>query len=398
MSIDDVSKHNSAETGLWVTLNGCVYDISQFTTTHPGGDKILAARGGSVEPFWSLYPVHYSSPLVLQHLDKLRVGVLNKADRDRMAESKRQLDANSPFKDDPERHAGLRVLQETPFNAEAPMALVGDEYITPEPLWFARHHHPVPVVDPAAYRLEAGVDAAVWKAMQEQAQDGLALRCLPAQPQPALAQAQDEQQYSRCRVEAGGRVVTPEPLQARMRPAEPQAQPPAAAAAAADGWVSVSGAPELSLRLEDLEAMTQQQLTSTIVCAGNRRAELNEVEPTDGLTWTCGAASTGAFEGVWMRDVMAAMGVDEARAMKAGWNHMVMTGIDAVSFFLSSLFFIVLFSPLSYIFLLPQPFDASVSANKALSPSGGCMLALRMNDQQLTRDHGYPVRAIVPGK
>ena len=55
----EVARHASAETGIWVTFRGGVYDITQFVQNHPGGvDKILMAAGGSVEPFWRLYRQH----------------------------------------------------------------------------------------------------------------------------------------------------------------------------------------------------------------------------------------------------------------------------------------------------------------------------------------------------
>lgn len=43
---------------MWVTFQGAVYDITDFVAMHPGGDKILLAAGGALEPFWALYAVH----------------------------------------------------------------------------------------------------------------------------------------------------------------------------------------------------------------------------------------------------------------------------------------------------------------------------------------------------
>lgn len=72
---DEVTKHRSLEDGVWVTYRGSVYDITEFVAMHPGGDKILLAAGGALEPFWALYAVH-NQEHVLEILSKYKVGTL----------------------------------------------------------------------------------------------------------------------------------------------------------------------------------------------------------------------------------------------------------------------------------------------------------------------------------
>lgn len=50
-----------------------VYDITEFIEHHPGGDQILIAAGGSVEPFWVLYGIHKNEH-VFKILETLRIG------------------------------------------------------------------------------------------------------------------------------------------------------------------------------------------------------------------------------------------------------------------------------------------------------------------------------------
>ncbi len=42
-------------------------------------------------------------------------------------------------------------------------------------------------------------------------------------------------------------------------------------------------------------------------------------------------------------------------------------------------------------------YGASIPIEKAMDPRGDCLLALEMNGEPLPRDHGYPLRALVPG-
>lgn len=69
----EVTSHRTLEDGVWVTYKGGVYDITEFVAMHPGGDKILLAAGGALEPFWSLYAVH-NQEHVLEILSEYKVG------------------------------------------------------------------------------------------------------------------------------------------------------------------------------------------------------------------------------------------------------------------------------------------------------------------------------------
>lgn len=72
-SQEEVTSHRSLEDGVWVTYKGGVYDITEFVAIHPGGDKILLAAGGALEPFWALYAVH-NQEHVLEMLSEYKVG------------------------------------------------------------------------------------------------------------------------------------------------------------------------------------------------------------------------------------------------------------------------------------------------------------------------------------
>ena len=128
-SKEDVAKHASVETGVWVTFDGRVYDITTFLENHPGGiEKIMTAAGGSVEPYWSLYRQHLqhlpgSSPVPKDHvaaiLAPLQVGWLDPAEV-AAAKAAAQRADDDPYRDEPERHPALKLLSETPCSGESP--------------------------------------------------------------------------------------------------------------------------------------------------------------------------------------------------------------------------------------------------------------------------------------
>ncbi|XP_062323056.1 sulfite oxidase, mitochondrial [Osmerus eperlanus] len=148
-SQDEVTKHRSLEDGVWVTYKGSVYDITEFVSMHPGGDKIMLAAGGDLEPFWALYAVH-SQDHVLEILSEYKVGELSAEDR----QQQQSVVSSDPYSSDPARHPVLHINSLKPFNAEPPPEILSDSYITPSTIFFKRNHLPVPRVDPASYRLQ----------------------------------------------------------------------------------------------------------------------------------------------------------------------------------------------------------------------------------------------------
>lgn len=288
ISKEEVSKHKSAETGIWVTYKNGVYDITEFVASHPGGrEKILLAAGASIEPFWALYAVHVTAHSILE---AMRIGNLPEAEV-----SAPQAAQDGPYKEEPSRLALMRANSLTPFNGEPPLALLAEELITPNELFYVRNHLPVPVIDPEEYRLT---------------------------------------------VEVPGR----EPLQ---------------------------------LSLADLAKLEQHTVATTIQCAGNRRDEMTSVKEVKGLRWGNAAISTARWSGVWLRDVLALAGLTAEEVAAAELKHVQFEGLDTDG--------------------ISTWYGASIPVRKAISSEGDVMLALEMNGEPIPRDHGYPVRAIVPG-
>lgn len=93
-----------------------------------------------------------------------------------------------------------------------------------------------------------------------------------------------------------------------------------------------------------------------------------------GLDWGPCAIGNATWSGARLVDVLHQTGWDLSDPRI---EHVVMEGMDV--------------DPTG------TPYGASVPAHKALNPMGDVLLAYEMNGQPLPKDHGFPVRAVVPG-
>jgi sulfite oxidase len=124
--------------------------------------------------------------------------------------------------------------------------------------------------------------------------------------------------------------------------------------------------------LEDLAAAPSRTIVNTMECAGNNRTRL---EPTtEGEPWGIGAISTGSFAGVPLAHLLRLTGV------RPGAVEIRFEGADRGV-------------PLGRTDEIG--FERSLPIDVALD--GEILVALRMNDQPLTAEHGAPARLIVPG-
>jgi DMSO/TMAO reductase YedYZ molybdopterin-dependent catalytic subunit len=141
------------------------------------------------------------------------------------------------------------------------------------------------------------------------------------------------------------------------------------------GWrLRVGGLVErpLQLALDELRALPATSLPATLECAGNGRSSL--IPPTEGEPWGLGAVSTADWTGVPLAAVL-----DHAQPLPAA-SHVVMRGADAGH--------------------VPGR-DGVIHFERSLSlddvRASGAILAYAMNGEPLPVDHGFPLRAIVPG-
>lgn len=128
------------------------------------------------------------------------------------------------------------------------------------------------------------------------------------------------------------------------------------------------------LTLDEIRAMATRTITTTMECAGNGRAFLKP-QP-DGAQWEGGAVGTAEWTGVPLSALLQRAGVQKSV------REIILEGADQ-----------------GEIKTPPRPagkihYSRSLPLSKA---TDDVLLAYQMNGEDLTIEHGFPVRAVVPG-
>lgn len=137
-----------------------------------------------------------------------------------------------------------------------------------------------------------------------------------------------------------------------------------------DWRLTVSGAVQrpFTLTLAELSKIEKHSVVNTLECAGNGRSLHRPQVP--GIQWGRGAVSTARFSGPRLNDILYRAGI------KSAGKHVMFRGLDEVPGKV-------------------PPFIRSIPIEKALDPD--TTIATHMNGAPLTKHHGFPARAIVPG-
>ncbi|KAH7324364.1 Oxidoreductase, molybdopterin-binding domain-containing protein [Stachybotrys elegans] len=291
--LSEIRKHDANSDTPWVIHGNKVYDITDWIPGHPGGQVILRAAGGSIEPYWDIFTIH-KSDYVYEILSQYQIGYVHPAD---LVDGKPAQDAiEDPFANDPIRDPSFTVHTAKPRNAEPPEEALDEHFMTPNHLFYIRNHMWVP------------------------------------------------------KVENGGddHVLT----------------------------IELPDGSNKEYTLKELKAkFPSHTVAAALQCSGNRRRHMSEGSgrKANGLPWTVGAISNATWEGVYLSDILNDAGFDVASARNgtSEAKHIHFGGLEAYS--------------------------ASIPIKKAVDPQGDVLLAYSMNGEPLPRDHGFPLRAIVPG-
>ncbi len=132
---------------------------------------------------------------------------------------------------------------------------------------------------------------------------------------------------------------------------------------------------ELEVSLADVKnRFDARTVTAVMQCAGNRRADLQRVEPTAGDPWGPGAIGNVAWTGAPLADLLRAAGASEAADLHVAFDALDIVENEGAE---------------------NARFGASIPMTKALDRD--VLLAWAMNGAPLPREHGAPMRIVAPG-
>ena len=143
---------------------------------------------------------------------------------------------------------------------------------------------------------------------------------------------------------------------------------------AADWRLSVEGdavSEPMELTYDDIRSLPSRTLVSYLECAGNHRAmfKLLNGQEASGTQWTRGAIGNGEWMGATLGDVLTLAGIDDNAVS------VLLVGLDTES--------------------PEEGFRYVLPVEKAMHPD--TLLAYALNGETLPKDHGFPLRAVVPG-
>ncbi|TMX05914.1 hypothetical protein EJD97_000048 [Solanum chilense] len=146
--------------------------------------------------------------------------------------------------------------------------------------------------------------------------------------------------------------------------------------------VSLSGLIKNSkdLFMKDICKLPKYTVTATLQCAGNRRTAMSKSRTVKGVGWDIAALGNAVWGGAKLADVLELVGIPYlASITQSGGKHVEFVSIDKCKEENGG------------------PYKASIPLSQATNPEADVLLAYEMNGEPLNRDHGYPLRVVVPG-
>ncbi|KAK9120080.1 hypothetical protein Scep_018173 [Stephania cephalantha] len=132
--------------------------------------------------------------------------------------------------------------------------------------------------------------------------------------------------------------------------------------------------------LFNIRKLRKYNVTATLQCAGNRRTAMSKTKKVRGVGWDVSAIGNAIWGGAKLCDVLELLGIPKlTTSTPLGGKHVEFVSIDKCKEEKGG------------------PYKASIPLIQATNPEADVLLAYEMNGEPLNRDHGYPLRVIVPG-
>ncbi|KAG6602667.1 Sulfite oxidase, partial [Cucurbita argyrosperma subsp. sororia] len=134
------------------------------------------------------------------------------------------------------------------------------------------------------------------------------------------------------------------------------------------------------LFMKDIRMLPKYNVTATLQCAGNRRTAMSKTRTVKGVGWDVSALGNAVWGGAKLADVLELVGIPKfSYSTQKGGKHVEFVSIDRCKEENGG------------------PYKASIPLGQASNPEADVLLAYEMNGEPLNRDHGYPLRVVVPG-
>ncbi|XP_074308962.1 sulfite oxidase [Silene latifolia] len=132
--------------------------------------------------------------------------------------------------------------------------------------------------------------------------------------------------------------------------------------------------------MKDIRNLPKYTIAATLQCAGNRRTAMSKVQKVRGVGWDVSAIGNAVWSGAKLADVLELVGIPKlSSATPSGGKHVEFVSVDRCKEENGG------------------PYKASIPLIQATNPEDDVLLAYEMNGETLNRDHGYPLRVVVPG-
>lgn len=134
------------------------------------------------------------------------------------------------------------------------------------------------------------------------------------------------------------------------------------------------------LYMKDILNLPKYNVAATLQCAGNRRTAMSKIRTVKGVGWDVAAIGNAEWGGAKLADVLELVGIPKLTGTtSSGGKHVEFVSIDMCKEEKGG------------------PYKASIPLIQATNPEADVLIAYEMNGEPLNRDHGYPLRVIVPG-
>ncbi|CAK9143310.1 unnamed protein product [Ilex paraguariensis] len=132
--------------------------------------------------------------------------------------------------------------------------------------------------------------------------------------------------------------------------------------------------------MKDIWKLPKYNITATLQCAGNRRTAMSKIKTVKGVGWDVATLGNAVWGGAKLADVLELFGIPKfTGTTPSGGKHVEFVSIDKCKEENGG------------------PYKASIPLSQATNPEADVLLAYEMNGATLKRDHGYPLRVVVPG-